>query len=289
MTDIPNFDPADGDRPDWRDPPCRRSRRMPAVRALVGGLSIRMCLAFAMASAVVADARPDTEPAGGEDVEIALDLAQFLRSARTVISANQDLINDPDIADKGLNGEAVLEAAIERYRDATGVDPRSIDVASREGRLFSAQMDAIVAVMEENQSTINQEGLGFKGFVPAVFARLVNEKFRNSVGQEADVKVTAPVMLVRNRKALPDDWESEIIQSKLMDPDWPKDQIFTSETQRQGRSAFRVLIPEYYSEGCLQCHGGPKGEIDITGYPKEGGKLNDLGGVISITLFRQTD
>jgi hypothetical protein len=27
-------------------------------------------------------------------------------------------------------------------------------------------------------------------------------------------------------------------------------------------------------------------EVDITGYLKEGGKLGDLGGVISITLFR---
>jgi hypothetical protein len=29
-------------------------------------------------------------------------------------------------------------------------------------------------------------------------------------------------------------------------------------------------------------HGAPKGEIDIPGYPNEG----DLGGVISITLYR---
>ena len=68
--------------------------------------------------------------------------------------------------------------------------------------------------------------------------------------------------------------------------DWTKDQIFTSETPRDGRPAFRILIPEYYGQGCLQCHGEPKGEIDVTGYPKEGGKLGDLGGVISITLFR---
>ena len=39
------------------------------------------------------------------------------------------------------------------------------------------------------------------------------------------------------------------------------------------------------SESCLACHGSPKGEMDITGYPKEGGKLNDLGAVISITLY----
>jgi hypothetical protein len=46
------------------------------------------------------------------------------------------------------------------------------------------------------------------------------------------------------------------------------------------------MVPEYYAASCLTCHGSPKGEMDITGYPKEGAKLDDLGGVISITLYR---
>ena len=37
---------------------------------------------------------------------------------------------------------------------------------------------------------------------------------------------------------------------------------------------------------CLACHGSPKGEIDITGYPKEGANEGDLGGVISITQYQ---
>jgi len=45
-------------------------------------------------------------------------------------------------------------------------------------------------------------------------------------------------------------------------------------------------VPEYYGEACLACHGNPKGEVDITGHPKEGGALGDLGGAISITLYR---
>ena len=53
-----------------------------------------------------------------------------------------------------------------------------------------------------------------------------------------------------------------------------------------GRPAFRMLLPEYYTDSCLTCHGEPKGEIDVTGYPKEGGKTGDLGGAISIVLFK---
>jgi hypothetical protein len=119
-----------------------------------------------------------------------------------------------------------------------------------------------------------------------VFGRLVNERFKEKVGDQARIKVTAPVSLVRNRAARPDAWETEHIQEELLDPSWPKGQVFAATTEQNGREAFRILVPEYYSAGCLTCHGEPKGEIDITGYPMEGGRLDDLGGVISVTLFR---
>ena len=46
-------------------------------------------------------------PAQDQDDQIvAARLAEFLRSARTVISQNQDLINDPTKGDKGLTGDA---------------------------------------------------------------------------------------------------------------------------------------------------------------------------------------
>ena len=70
-----------------------------------------------------------------------------------------------------------------------------------------------------------------------------------------------------------------------MNAEWPSGQVYQAVVDNGDRSAFRVLVPEYYSAGCLTCHGAPAGEIDITGYPKEGGELGDLGGVISITLF----
>jgi hypothetical protein len=37
--------------------------------------------------------------------------------------------------------------------------------------------------------------------------------------------------------------------------------------------------------GFFSGHGGPQGETDITGHPKEGAAENDLGGVKSVTLF----
>ena len=88
-----------------------------------------------------------------------------------------------------------------------------------------------------------------------------------------------------NRKARPDEWEERVIETKLNSPEWPRGQFYGESFQSKGRDAFRVAVPEYYSASCLSCHGEPKGEIDITGYPKEGAEEGDLGGVISITLF----
>jgi hypothetical protein len=140
--------------------------------------------------------------------------------------------------------------------------------------------------MNANQRSLNAVGVGFKGFIPATFARLVNEAFGARVGSEAEVKVTAPREFVRNRKTRPDAFEEAIIVKRLLAADWPKGQVYAADADAKGRKAYRVLVPEYYAASCLSCHGGPKGEMDRTGYPKEGGKEGDLGGVISLTLYK---
>lgn len=225
-------------------------------------------------------------PSDDGDAAIAASLAQMLRSARAVISANQALINDPEKGDKGLTGQVVLAQSIKLYQSATKTDPTTIVPTSREGRLLHDQMDAIVEVVDANQATINEKGVGFKAFIPAVFARLVNEAFARRAGDEASIKVTAPVDLVRNRKALPDKWEKQVIESKFLASGWPKGQPFETVVDENGHKVFRMMAPEYYAASCLSCHGDPKGALDITGYPREGGKEGDLGGVISVTLSR---
>jgi hypothetical protein len=224
--------------------------------------------------------------AAGDDPAIAQSLAEMLRDARTVVSNNQELINNPDIGNKGLTAKAVLDEAVQLYKAHMGVDPTTIDPGSRHGRLLRAMMDSIVEVVNTNQETINAKGVGFKGFIPAVFGRLVGEAFARNADGEAELKVTAPAELVRNRKARPDSWEASIIKAKLLAPDWPRGNPYSAMADAKGRPAYRVMVPEYYAESCLTCHGSPKGEMDITGYPKEGGKAEDLGAVISITLYR---
>ena len=256
---------------------------LPGIRATWLAWSLALCCPIFGGAWIFAGS---LSAAQNDDTETALALATMLSAARTVISSNQDLINDPDTADKGLTGEVVVARAVEIFKKQTGTDPAAFDSETRQGRLLNAQMEAIAEVVDAHQDVINTPGVGFKGFVPAVFGRLVNEAFERRMGHEVHVKVTAPPELIRNRKARPDRWETEIIKTKFLSGDWPRKQPFSTVVEKDGRDAFRIMVPEYYTAGCLTCHGEPKGEIDITGYPKEGGSLGDLGGAISITLFR---
>ncbi|MEP4783108.1 MAG: DUF3365 domain-containing protein [Erythrobacter sp.] len=221
-----------------------------------------------------------------EEVETGNRLAAVLRAGRSVVSNSQDLINNPDITDKGLSGDVFYEQVIEAYLEANGEPLLHDGLDPLERKLTETQLDAMVTVINANQGLINAEGVAFKGFIPAVFARLVNEQFADEIGTSAVVKVTAPSELVRNRMARPDTWENSVIEEKFKDSSWAEGQPFFEETDVSGMPAFRMLIPEYYSESCLSCHGSPAGETDVTGFPKEGGQLGDLGGAISITLFR---
>lgn len=220
------------------------------------------------------------------DVATGMRLAELLRAARSVLSNYQPVINDPALGDKHLDGARFTAEATALYAKRTGGQLIPDDLAERDRKLLQAQIEAMREVIDEQQDDINRPGIGFKGFVPAVFARLMNEKFAAKMGNEALVRVTAPEVLVRNRKSLPDDWETRVISEVFSDPERPKDDAYTEVTEVNGRPAFRMLLPEYYTESCLSCHGTPKGEIDITGYPKEGGKAGDLGGAISIVLFK---
>ena len=221
-----------------------------------------------------------------EGLEVALALAALLRSARTVVADHQHLINDPDRSAPGFDGESVLAASLSLLGESGSDIPQSLDGSDRRGRLLGLQAQAIQEIIDENRHVIEQPGVAFKGFVPAVFARLVNERFGEKAEGEALLKITAPLELVRNRRSRPDAWERSVIEERFLSPDWPYGERHVETTEIDGREAFRVMVPEYYGAACLACHGSPAGEMDITGYPKEGAELNTLGGAISIALFR---
>jgi Protein of unknown function (DUF3365) len=46
----------------------------------------------------------------------------------------------------------------------------------------------------------------------------------------------------------------------------------------------RLMFPLYTTRKCLECHGDPKGEVDHTGYAREGLRLGQNAGAISVVI-----
>jgi hypothetical protein len=220
-----------------------------------------------------------------DSISLSQEITTLYRSARAVISGNQAQINNPEIGDKNLNRITVLQTAKENYKTATGKDLSMGEPGSVEFKAKTALIESIEEVMDDAQGLINEKGKGFKGFLPAVFARQVAEHFNVRMEQKITLKLTAPKALVRNRANRPDPWESGAIDNLFSKADYEKGKPFYETADAQGKKAFRYILPEYYVESCLGCHGEPKGEIDISGGKKEGAKLGDLGGAISLTIF----
>lgn len=224
---------------------------------------------------------PDIAIAKSQDT-ISQELTTLYRAARKVISDNQGHINKAELGDKGLSGEVVSAKAFENYTKATG---KSLNIKSL-SKAELAMSDAVKDVMNDNQDLINEQGVGFKGFLPAIFARQVANKFNGKMSGKMKIKLTAPKKYVRNRANRPDKWEHNIIETKFKDASYEKGMFFSESTKVKGKKAFRFILPEYYGTSCLKCHGNPKGERDITGGKKEGGVLNELGGAISLIIYQ---
>lgn len=126
---------------------------------------------------------------------------------------------------------------------------------------------------------------GLKGFLPAIFAKQMGDGFNKNSAGKAYIKLTAPKNYVRNRANRPDKWEANVIETMFKSPGYEKNKVHIENAKHKGKDAFRLILPEYYKKACLNCHGEPKGEKDITGGKKEGGKLGELGGAISFVIY----
>jgi hypothetical protein len=212
------------------------------------------------------------------EVETAELLIKVLQIGRGVVSEHQALINDAAKANKNFTGDFVAGQVMERFRKQTRIDLSRPNGLPQAG-LFMALVESEKEVVDESQPVINKVGVGFKGFLPAVFARKAGERFYRKTGIR--LKLTSADYRYPGNK--PDDFESEVLRI-FADSRHPKGQAYSKATMIDGKPVLRMMDPEYAAASCLNCHGGPKGERDITGMKKEGWKEGELAGAISIVL-----
>lgn len=205
-------------------------------------------------------------------------LIKLLKTGRSVISDNQGLINDPATGDKGFTPEVMAEQTMERFQSRTGLDLNALGRGKR-ADLLRKLLHAQREVVRDFQPVINKQGIGFKGVLPAKFARLTGEKFYEETG----IKLKLTSLEYRWPANKPDVFEADVLRL-FADPRYPRGKDYTKVTMMSGKPVLRVMSPEYATASCLKCHGTPKGERDLTGGRKEGWKEGDLGGAISVVM-----
>lgn len=130
------------------------------------------------------------------------------------------------------------------------------------------------------QDRINQDSSGhseFKGLNPAAVGRGVGAIFHDVSG--FDVKQTR--FVVRRPENAPDAFEWDALNHFADDSGLLE---FWRQIEENGQPVYRYAVPLRMDKECLNCHGGPAGERDIAGYPKEGYEEGQLGGAISVRL-----
>ncbi len=218
-----------------------------------------------------------------EAVETARLLALLLDSGRVVLAEQQPLLNDPSRGDKGFS-PAVFQGEVARefLQRSGGLDYTRLETAnmSEHGKqLLRSLMAAGKEVVEEKQAVVNEKFLGYKNLIPATWGTWTTKKF--SQRTKARLKQTA--LDFRNPNNAPDAFETRVLR-QFAEPSYPREdeRVFTEVTD--GGKALRLMLPLFHKKECLACHGTPKGDIDISGYRKEGHAEGDSAGAISVTI-----
>lgn len=220
---------------------------------------------------------------GSERATVSKELIILFQSARQVIEDHQSLINR-QAEGKSFSAEVVLFEAKKIFKQRNGGD---LQLGNDIYGAKIVMLASIRQVINNAQHIINNPELAFKGYIPAVFARQLASEFSQQMRGRMALKVTTLEHSLRNPASSPDRWETSILNNVLANPGYTRGRPFFEKSEVDGQQVFRYILPEYYRHSCLSCHGGPKGSLDITGYPKEGAKVDELAGAISLVLYQQ--
>gem|GEM_PF-2309567 len=144
--------------------------------------------------------------------------------------------------------------------------------------LIAKQQQATRSFMSESSQTDFVHGGEARPLRPNEIGEGVSDIFADL--SKSQVKQTH--LQVRNEQNTPDEFERQALEMFAADPNLTE--YAQRVTMEDGTYSYRYMMAMRADESCLYCHGDPVGELDKTGYPKEGYKEGDLAGAISVIL-----
>lgn len=148
------------------------------------------------------------------------------------------------------------------------------------GEVLAQQMDAVWEFMASNQYRLEQISYTADGVYQGLHCAIVGRSIGALFTSESTYTTRFVNFNPRNSADQPDEFESAALEAFNKG----ESAEYYDITQYEGEEVFRYLAPMRIEENCLDCHGEPAGEIDVTGYAKEGWKIGDIGGAISIVM-----
>lgn len=146
-----------------------------------------------------------------------------------------------------------------------------------EARTLDKEMSAVWDYINGIQSIINYDEGGrfnFKDVYCSVAAKSIAKRFTASTDYQVRYVRDAP----RLAEDVPDGFEAAALRAfekENVNEYWGIDTV-------NGQKMFRFVSVLRYQGNCLECHGVPAGEKDITGFIKEGKEFGDIAGATSI-------
>lgn len=150
-----------------------------------------------------------------------------------------------------------------------------------QGRALSHQMDAVWEFMVSNQSRLEKVAFTEDGTYQGLHCAIAGRSIGNLFSTQTEYTTRFVNFNPRNVNDNPDEWEAAAL---AVFKDDPSVREYYGFEEFQGEPMFRYSAPMTIEENCLQCHGEPAGELDVTGFPKEGWTSGDIGGAISIAM-----
>ena len=153
---------------------------------------------------------------------------------------------------------------------------------TKKAEALTKQLEIIRGFIADKQDVINTDldtgNVTFKGLNPARVGAAISKEFTKTTNFV--MKQTS--LEYRNPENAPDEFEVRMLKQFKTTRD--KEPTWREDFDKEGNKTIRYILPLYIKEECLPCHGKPEyeGEVDITGYKKEGYEAGELRGAISI-------
>lgn len=150
--------------------------------------------------------------------------------------------------------------------------------ALAEARTLSAEIGAAWEYVDSVQPVLKRlSGDPLSGGVYCVIAaKDIAERFSD----DSEYSIRYVRIDPRNKDDEPDEFEREAFE-EFEETDAAE---YYGIVREDAGIRFRYVAKLEIDEGCLACHGEPAGEMDASGYPKEGMQVGDMGGAVSVVM-----